>query len=219
MTHCELLQDAIAPRRSGAAGTGSASGDSAAARVLNQLLAEMDGLSSGGAGSHVFVLGATNRPEALDPALLRPGRMDALIKVRPAPFVPRLQIFWALRSDRWQRQTLIFIQCSRVDLQGTQGFAHALQVPLPDGAARLAVLRASLRRSPLAPDVDLSAIVAATSGFSGADLAELCRRAGRSAIRCPKHSIQLAWARAAELGLYYIVLRPSDLGFRLVALV
>ena len=61
--------------------TGTASGDSAAARVLNQLLAEMDGLSSGGVSSHVFVLGATNRPEALDPALLRPGRMDALIKV------------------------------------------------------------------------------------------------------------------------------------------
>ena len=49
--------------------------------MLNQLLAEMDGLSSGASGSHVFVLGATNRPEALDPALLRPGRMDALIKV------------------------------------------------------------------------------------------------------------------------------------------
>ncbi len=72
-------QDAIAPRRSGVAGAGCASGDSAAARVLNQLLAEMDGLSTGGGG--VFVLGATNRPEAMDPALLRPGRMDALLKV------------------------------------------------------------------------------------------------------------------------------------------
>lgn len=51
----------------------------AAARVLNQLLLEMDGLSDRGA---VFVLAATNRPEALDPAVLRPGRFDHLVKVR-----------------------------------------------------------------------------------------------------------------------------------------
>ena len=64
----------------------------AAARVLNQLLVEMDGLSSGiggGASSGdtpplVLVLAATNRPEALDPALLRPGRLDSLLLV-PLP--------------------------------------------------------------------------------------------------------------------------------------
>ncbi len=49
--------------------------------MLNQLLIEMDGMSERGA---VFVLAATNRPEALDPAILRPGRLDHLVKVRAA---------------------------------------------------------------------------------------------------------------------------------------
>ncbi len=53
-------------------------GDTATARVLNQLLIEMDGMADRGG---VFVLAATNRPEALDPAIMRPGRFDALVKV------------------------------------------------------------------------------------------------------------------------------------------
>lgn len=69
--------DSIGGRRGGDAGESGA-----AARVLNQLLVEMDGLGSDRGG--VFVLGATNRPEALDPALLRPGRLDTLVKVRRA---------------------------------------------------------------------------------------------------------------------------------------
>ena len=43
-------------------------------RIVSQLLAELDGVSSGGAGGDVFVIGATNRPDLIDPALLRPGR-------------------------------------------------------------------------------------------------------------------------------------------------
>ena len=128
--------DALAPRRGGAAGAGVAAGDAAAARVLNQLLVEMDGLCGGAGAELVFVLGATNRPEALDPALLRPGRLDRL-----------------------------------------------LLVPLPDAAGRRGVLAAALRRAPLARDVDLDTLAAATEGMSGADLAELVRRAGMAAIR------------------------------------
>lgn len=67
--------DSLAPKRQS---EGSGAGDATAARVLTQLLVEMDGFS---ASSRVFVLGATNRPEALDPALLRPGRLDALLEV------------------------------------------------------------------------------------------------------------------------------------------
>lgn len=72
--------DALAARRDGGGGTGSVSAGGAEARVLDQLLTEMDGV--GGRGG-VLVLAATNRPEALDPALLRPGRVDHVCMVCP----------------------------------------------------------------------------------------------------------------------------------------
>jgi transitional endoplasmic reticulum ATPase len=84
----------------------------------------------------VFVLCATNRPEALDPALTRPGRLD-----------------------------------------------HLLRVPLPDTPARLQILASALRRCPLDADVALASLAEGTEGMSGADLAEVCRRAGMAAIR------------------------------------
>ena len=71
--------DALAPARGHA-------GDSAGVmdRLVAQLLSELDGLAGGGSGCHqVFVLAATNRPDLLDRALLRPGRLDRLLFVRP----------------------------------------------------------------------------------------------------------------------------------------
>ena len=44
-------------------------------RIVSQLLAELDGMSASKEGSEIFVIGATNRPDLLDPALLRPGRL------------------------------------------------------------------------------------------------------------------------------------------------
>ncbi|GLE01006.1 hypothetical protein PINS_up009819 [Pythium insidiosum] len=72
--------DALAPRRSGGAG-GSDSGNGVTERVVNQLLTEMDGLD---ARKNVFVIAATNRPDIIDPAMLRPGRLDKLLYV-PLP--------------------------------------------------------------------------------------------------------------------------------------
>jgi transitional endoplasmic reticulum ATPase len=70
--------DALVPRRSDMVGGGAID------RVVNQLLQEIDGLGSGGSG--VFVLGATNRPDILDPALLRGGRLGRQINI-PLPMV------------------------------------------------------------------------------------------------------------------------------------
>ncbi len=76
--------DAIAQMR------GIDEGSRAVERVLNQLLTEMDGLEE----LHgVVVIGATNRPDILDPALLRPGRFDRLVYVRPPDKKSRLAIF------------------------------------------------------------------------------------------------------------------------------
>ena len=80
--------DSIATQRG--ASVGDAGG--AADRVLNQLLTEMDGMN---AKKTVFIIGATNRPDVIDPALLRPGRLDQLIYIPLPDEASRLQIFKA----------------------------------------------------------------------------------------------------------------------------
>lgn len=69
--------DALAPRR----GSGGGGGGGVSERVVNQLLTELDGLD---ARKDVFVIAATNRPDIIDPAMLRPGRLDKLLYV-PLP--------------------------------------------------------------------------------------------------------------------------------------
>ena len=71
--------DAIGRSRSGGAG-GISGGHDEREQTLNQILTEMDGFEP---GTNVIVLAATNRPEILDPALLRPGRFDRRIAVQP----------------------------------------------------------------------------------------------------------------------------------------
>jgi len=69
--------DAIAKARGSSLGDAGGAGD----RVINQILTEMDGM---GAKKNVFIIGATNRPDIIDPAILRPGRLDQLIYI-PLP--------------------------------------------------------------------------------------------------------------------------------------
>jgi transitional endoplasmic reticulum ATPase len=121
--------DSIAKARGGNVGDAGGAAD----RVINQILTEMDGM---GAKKNVFIIGATNRPDIIDPAILRPGRLDQLI-----------------------------------------------YIPLPDEKSRISVLKANLRKTPLAKDVDLNFIAKMSNGFSGADLTEICQRACKMAIR------------------------------------
>lgn len=99
---------------------GSSVGDAggAADRVLNQLLTEMDGMN---AKKTVFIIGATNRPDIIDPALLRPGRLDQLIYIPLPDEESRHQIFKAcLRKSPLSKD---------IDLRAlakyTQGFSGA----------------------------------------------------------------------------------------------
>jgi len=81
--------DSIAQMRGGSQGDGGGAGD----RVMNQLLTEMDGV---GAKKNVFVIGATNRPDIIDTALMRPGRLDQLIYIPMPDFESRLSILKAV---------------------------------------------------------------------------------------------------------------------------
>ena len=67
--------DSIARSRGGGGGGGGGSSDTSD-RVINQILSEIDGI---GGGQTLFVIGATNRPDILDPGIMRPGRLDQLI--------------------------------------------------------------------------------------------------------------------------------------------
>jgi cell division protease FtsH len=116
-----------------ARGTGLGGGHDEREQTLNQILAEMDGFAGHEA---VIVVAATNRPDVLDPALLRPGRFD-----------------------------------------------RHITLDLPDRAARAEILGVHVRKVPLAPDVDLAALAAATPGFSGADLRNLVNEAAMLAAR------------------------------------
>jgi len=118
--------DSIAPKREEVHGE-------VERRIVAQLLALMDGLEERG---KVVVIGATNRINAIDPALRRPGRFD-----------------------------------------------REIEIGIPDKKGRKEILEIHTRGMPLAKDVDLDKIAEMTHGYSGADLAALCKEAAIRALR------------------------------------
>ena len=111
---------------------GATSGDREVQRTLMQLLSELDGFEP---LEDVKIIAATNRPELLDSALLRPGRFDRIV-----------------------------------------------EIPLPDEAGRLSILRVHTKNTPLSSQIDLEEIATKTDGFSGAEIKALVVEAGVSAI-------------------------------------
>lgn len=111
-------------------------------QTLNQLLTEMDGFDG---GKGVVILAATNRPETLDPALLRPGRFDRRIPVE-----------------------------------------------LPDLAGREAILKVHAEKVSMTPGIDMNAIARATSGASGAELANIVNEAALRAVRMGRDKVSQA---------------------------
>lgn len=126
--------DAIGKKRDGQTG-----GSDEREQTLNQLLTEMDGFDG---KKGVVILAATNRPDSLDPALLRPGRFDRRI---PAE--------------------------------------------LPDMAGREAILRVHAQKIRTDADIDFAVIARATSGASGAELANIVNEAALRAVRSGRRSV------------------------------
>ena len=77
-SHSKIIRKITNNQKGG--GTGGDAGG-ASDRIINQVLTEMDGM---GAKKNVFIIGATNRPDIIDPAVLRPGRLDQLMYI-PLP--------------------------------------------------------------------------------------------------------------------------------------
>ncbi|KAI0063957.1 AAA-domain-containing protein [Artomyces pyxidatus] len=121
--------DSIAKARGGGGGDAGGAGD----RVLNQILTEMDGMN---AKKNVFIIGATNRPDQIDSALLRPGRLDQLIYI-PLPDEPsRLSILTACL-----RKSPVAPEVVNLNLlaKNTHGFSGADLTEICKRAAKLAI--------------------------------------------------------------------------------
>ncbi|MEG0900600.1 MAG: ATP-dependent zinc metalloprotease FtsH, partial [Clostridia bacterium] len=128
--------DTIGKKRDNGAGIG---GNDEREQTLNQLLSEMDGFDG---TKGVVILAATNRPESLDKALLRPGRFDRRIPVE-----------------------------------------------LPDLQGRVAILKVHAKEVKVEENVDFATIGRATSGASGAELANIINEAALRAVRLGRESV------------------------------
>merc|ERR1712121_411085 len=123
--------DSIAKARGGSVGDGGGAAD----RVINQVLTEMDGM---GAKKNVFIIGATNRPDIIDPAILRPGRLDQLIYIPLPDEKSRTQILKAAlrKSPVSKRVDLDYL--SKV----SHGFSGADLTEICQRACKLAIRQA-----------------------------------------------------------------------------
>lgn len=125
------------------------SADREVQRTLMELLSQLDGFESIG---QVKIVMATNRPDILDPALMRPGRLD-----------------------------------------------RKIEIPLPNDAGRLEILKIHAEKISKRGDIDWEAVVKLTDGFNGADMRNVCTEAGMFAIRGERdHVLEEDFLKAAR---------------------
>ena len=144
--------DAVGRQR----GAGLGGGHDEREQTLNQLLVEMDGF---GINEGIIMIAATNRPDILDHALLRPGRFDRQIVV-----------------DR------------------------------PDMRGREAILHVHAKGKPMSPDVDMTTIAKQTTGFTGADLANLVNEA---ALLTARRNVPMIDMKAMNEAAERVVMGPE----------
>lgn len=142
--------DALAPKRG--SGGGSGGGASVRDRVVNQLLLEIDG--AGGKGG-VSVIAATNRPDLLDDALLRPGRLDRHVLVGPPSAAAREGIMRAGLGKAKTAGGSLKPDWKALRLQ-TEGFSGAECSAVGKAAVMAALARAIHRAEAQTSPTDLS---------------------------------------------------------------
>jgi len=173
--------DSIAQQRGGSSGDGGGAGD----RVINQMLTEMDGV---GAKKNVFIIGATNRPDIIDPALMRPGRLDQLIYIPMPDYESRLSI---LRSVL--RKTPV---SKDVDLQylasQTEKFTGADLTEICQRAAKLAVredIMRSVERDKIREEAEREGVVMETDADDEDQVPEILPVHFEEAVRNARRSV------------------------------
>jgi len=115
-----------------ARGSGGGGASEAGDRVINQILTEIDGV---GARKSVFVIGATNRLDILDPAIMRPGRLDQLIYIPMPDYESRLSIFRANLRKSPTDDDLVLEHFANI----TDGFSGADITEVCQRACKLAI--------------------------------------------------------------------------------
>jgi transitional endoplasmic reticulum ATPase len=173
--------DSIAQQRGGSSGDGGGAGD----RVINQMLTEMDGV---GAKKNVFIIGATNRPDIIDPALMRPGRLDQLIYIPMPDYESRLSV---LRSVL--RKTPV---SKDVDLQylaaQTEKFTGADLTEICQRAAKLAVredIMRSVERDRIREEAEREGVVMDTDVEDEDQVPEILPAHFEEAVRNARRSV------------------------------
>ncbi len=143
--------DTVVPKRAGAS--------EAAAQITGALLEEMDGIKK---YNGILVMAATNRPDEVDPAIMRPGRFDKVTFIRP-----------------------------------------------PNAEERARMFEMYIKSAPISKDLDLKKLGDETKGFTGADIANVCRQAKIKALEASVKTGEEVRISTADLESIIFLIRPS----------